>query len=610
MADLTPFHGERTKDKMKPADFLRAFERLMLAQRRDDVDEKIEAFEMYLVTDSVADRWLTKLKEDGHRSLASWARFKIEFATRFKGVLGVVKSPAQLEAELAGMSISEGELAVPTVRVQGTDVHTSVDFANRVEDAASAAGLGSTQMGLYQFRAALPEVLRDNVSELPSDWMAMASELRAIPQSKIASAGRAYTAAKKTNDEVAELRLAVQHLRLAATAPSVAAAGPRTQPAAAAGRAAPAPRPAPTEAQKTQLRAVIAHAHAKKRDDTPEGCAAYEADVRGWERKFGGISARDLRIEEYGYPLTLGIAQVCMDECYGCGMSTLLPHRRGPLCGDRVIPQKESTFRSVCGTWLGARDGFKQTNEVREEVDDVAGDWSPPGFGVSDDNGVCDGDAEVIYAPLAGADAGIVYAAEAARQVPGEDDGRGELADTFDEVSSDGATAGDDGEESWSNWGTDGLEEEERILQGEDEEEAAWRVEMERMAEGAATRAARREACMGAKSCAIPPARQVPNGDTSPLTVANVFDEASWDDGDGDGDENEDWGWYDTFEAMERAALGCVAEEDEDGWEEEEDETHGNANKREASTGATSCAIAPARQPGGALTPKPRSRAP
>ncbi|KAJ7869413.1 hypothetical protein B0H13DRAFT_1896655 [Mycena leptocephala] len=89
------------------------------------------------------------------------------------------------------------------------------------------------------------------------------------------------------------------------------------------------------------------------RDDA-QGRAEYARRLGVWGSVHAGVRPA---LEASGYPLSPGTAAPGSGECYGCGKVTTPWHRKSE-CPGPAIPQKEATFRSICGK--RGRGGFSR----------------------------------------------------------------------------------------------------------------------------------------------------------------------------------------------------------------------------------------------------------
>ncbi|KAJ6613635.1 hypothetical protein B0H10DRAFT_2191915 [Mycena sp. CBHHK59/15] len=352
MPELTTFTGDRKRDTVSPPDFQQARNYFRAARdHRDHFKDK-----------SLADKWFKALDPVGPE-LASFAAFSVAFEARFQGVQEVVKPQAQLEAELSRMRITLQDLGVEYMTIRDKTVYTIVNFANRVEDAASAADAGKKTIGLWEFVQNLPPVIQDSISVMPADWDTAASEISKFSQTKIAAAVKAYLVQTALQDKMAHLSYKLEHgLRISPPRASNINHTPvstnRTPPPAAppAGNG-PCAKKIPTEADKRVLRNVIVNTIVKMSADTSEGQAAYLANIASWNVRFANIPTGRLALETIGYPLHPGSSAPCMADCYKCGMATSPPHIR-PHCTGSPAPALEQRYRSVCGEWLGPRSAI------------------------------------------------------------------------------------------------------------------------------------------------------------------------------------------------------------------------------------------------------------
>ncbi|KAJ6625052.1 hypothetical protein B0H10DRAFT_2212077 [Mycena sp. CBHHK59/15] len=330
MPELMTFTGDHKRDTVSPPDFQQARNYF----RAVNITTDAARLETITTTSRISSRPVGP-------ELASFAAFSVAFEARFQGVQEVVKPQAQLEAELSRMRITLQDLGVEYVTIRDKTVYTIVNFANRVEDAASAADAGKKTIGLWEFVQNLPPVIQDSISAMPADWDTAASEISNVSQTKIAAASMVFALAPHASN--------INHTPVSTN---------RTPPPAAppAGNG-PRAKKIPTEADKRVLRNVIVNTVVKMSADTSEGQAAYLANIASWNARFANIPTGWLALETIGYPLHPGSSAPCMADCYKCGMATSPPHIR-PHCTGSPAPALEQRFRSVCGEWLGPRSAI------------------------------------------------------------------------------------------------------------------------------------------------------------------------------------------------------------------------------------------------------------
>ncbi|KAJ7174890.1 hypothetical protein C8R46DRAFT_1347892 [Mycena filopes] len=149
MATIPDFHGDRGRDKVCAANFLK---KLKTFFRREGVDAadmaaRLEEIGDHFPHNSPADRWPKSTITTTPADVATWGAFVAAFIARFQVADPMPKPAAQLEAALSGMRIRMGEVAKVDVLVGGEHVPVLREFAMHVQDAVTAASAGATGGG-------------------------------------------------------------------------------------------------------------------------------------------------------------------------------------------------------------------------------------------------------------------------------------------------------------------------------------------------------------------------------------------------------------------------------------------------------------------------------
>jgi len=101
--------------------------------------------------------------------------------------------------------------------------------------------------------------------------------------------------------------------------------------------------------------------------NTPEGLAAYQAQVIAWHAK----NPNQRPNEQHPYPLTPGTVGVGSHECWGCGQQG---HAQGaPVCAGAILPDYEQEWRRIAG--FIARAYNKERFVASQQVNYIA--YSP-----------------------------------------------------------------------------------------------------------------------------------------------------------------------------------------------------------------------------------------
>ncbi|KAJ6613209.1 hypothetical protein B0H10DRAFT_2222399 [Mycena sp. CBHHK59/15] len=347
MSDLYFSGNHSNKNELSEANFLKHLNILYRnslamteAQKFTDVTNRFE-------DQSATDKWFLGLKNTIPVPIATmdWAAFCVAFITRFKGADPMLKLRGQLEADLARMRISMGELPKGTVVVRDHQVYALADFVEHLDDAIMEAGATVKDVGLWDFHNVLPAVLQEGIGVHTADWAAMVTVLKAIPQTKIDAAVASY------KDREAEC-VHVDHLEKCFRVMQVSSQG--TCGASAVQSAPSAPAVVDTDAAtKDQLCKVLTECISRCHPNTPAGLTTYADDIRTWNRKFSHIARAALQLKITGYPLMPSVQSPCTNECWTCEVTMMPAHMKPAGCGRPVLPPLETAIHALGGTWLG-----------------------------------------------------------------------------------------------------------------------------------------------------------------------------------------------------------------------------------------------------------------
>ena len=94
-------------------------------------EQKINLFELYLKSDSLAEEWYNEVKTPKK----TWLELEQEFKTRFPNIKKATKTAPELERELGVMRIAMEELG-KTKKYRGEDVYTHMVFTEKILDLA------------------------------------------------------------------------------------------------------------------------------------------------------------------------------------------------------------------------------------------------------------------------------------------------------------------------------------------------------------------------------------------------------------------------------------------------------------------------------------------
>ncbi|KAJ7042335.1 hypothetical protein C8F04DRAFT_98570 [Mycena alexandri] len=431
MASIPDFTGIREIDApLRPADFLKRARVAYRAQGADTDAAKMEDIGDHFKDDTPADAWFKALTGS---SRTVWADFCTAFMLRFQAAPSIVKPPAQLLAELGSMRITMDELANETVTVGGQKIPVLRDFAMRVNDGVTQAGV-ATEGGamLWVFHDSLPPWLRARTGAVPpADWEGMVRALNDVPDRVVQAEMTQYREQRALKLEQSALRdrvsavdalikrLGNMHLSSAGATngnqrntgtTNAPVQGPTREPGTAgggaggtagggaggsagggtgaaggggAGVAGGGARRIPTDAEKAALRTVLANTVARRAPNTPEGRVAYQAQVNEWNQRNGHLAAGMIDVAVTGYPLTPGTAAPRSGECWKCGVAEN-PNHKGKACPYPLIPLLEKRFRNVCTSYLGVDVQLMQAATVNAVGVEVAGALGVPWYGDGD----------------------------------------------------------------------------------------------------------------------------------------------------------------------------------------------------------------------------------
>jgi len=118
-------------DTLDPRDFLKRVQRYLMATTWEDT-EKINYFETWLKSGSVAEQWLRNIEV---AKKATWRDLCTAFKEWWPEHPIVQKMTAEKQTELEGEKITEGELGTK-VKVNGADMYSHIVWVNKVEKLA------------------------------------------------------------------------------------------------------------------------------------------------------------------------------------------------------------------------------------------------------------------------------------------------------------------------------------------------------------------------------------------------------------------------------------------------------------------------------------------
>ncbi|KAJ7493547.1 hypothetical protein FB451DRAFT_1387713 [Mycena latifolia] len=300
---------------------------------------------------SPADTWFKS------KTFTTWKDFVKAFEERFAGMVPVAKPRDQLLAELAGMRIAIGELAVDHVLVDGVQIAPMVEFRAQLKEAVLDAGAGQEKEGVWAFHASLSAAVKLSIGSAPANWDGVLTVLGNVPQNVIDQEVEEYRRKSAFDAALKELNSMMHRVRVMPVVPAA--------PAAAATKAsnvtAPVMENPPNGDQhggesrgdrrgRACLRQIMIDGNARQPKDDAEGCVRYTTQVADWARRNGHIPADAVSIWSTGYPISPGTAFPCSGECWRCGVVTQPVHR---ACPKPLVPVLEHKYRVTCGTWFG-----------------------------------------------------------------------------------------------------------------------------------------------------------------------------------------------------------------------------------------------------------------
>ena len=130
LKNIPEFAGTQ-EDTTQPSDFLKMIKHLFLATGTTTDKQKINLFELYLKSDSLAEEWYNEVKTPKK----TWLELEQEFKTRFPNIKKVTKTAPELEREFGVMRIAMEELG-KTEKYRGEDVYTHMVFTEKILDLA------------------------------------------------------------------------------------------------------------------------------------------------------------------------------------------------------------------------------------------------------------------------------------------------------------------------------------------------------------------------------------------------------------------------------------------------------------------------------------------
>ena len=179
LKNILEFSGTQ-EDSIQPSDFLKMVKCSFLATRTTSDSQKINLFELYLKSDSLAEEWYNNAKTPKK----VWAELELEFKKRFPNVKKAMKMTPELERELGAMRITTEELG-ETEKYKGEEVYMHMIFAEKILDLAKCTKIENSTSGLWGMRDELPEVLQEKIPENQASWMAFTQAIRAVDMGHI-----------------------------------------------------------------------------------------------------------------------------------------------------------------------------------------------------------------------------------------------------------------------------------------------------------------------------------------------------------------------------------------------------------------------------------------
>ena len=345
-----------------------------MRERKVTADKEIiDTFGDYLKGGSPAEEWF----DDEGKNNATWAELQTAFTTRFPTITKVKKSQAELEHELQALLLPIDALG-KTEMYGGEDVYTHVIFAEKALDLAKRAKIASSPHLIWQVRDQLPDIIKDRIDEDYANWKDFHKAITSIQLGHIRDGIKKHERNKAEKDEIVRRLAIVENTQLAApnsptkmirqqmehtaitgtpqtTGPEYSAFNRNVFNSQAGGRGSlnfqtnTRPRTIVTEESKARVLARINEY--PMQPATEDGRTKYRKQCEDWANKYG----TQQRVTEHtGCPVTPGTVSPGSGECYSCA-------RTGHEARDcrapkhERVPEKERTWRAICGTVIGRR---------------------------------------------------------------------------------------------------------------------------------------------------------------------------------------------------------------------------------------------------------------
>lgn len=351
MINVDPFWGD--KDTENPQDFIRAFNRAMGTNTKDN---KAGQFPNYLHADGAADDWYGELTDE---TKANWDLVEREFHRKWPKRVIAKKTTTEYEEELLNLRLKETELGKKET-IAGREVYTHIAWADKIQQLAMGAKVetGTTYIG--QVRKNLPSTIKEKVDTQHRSWGLFLQAVRDVDIEHIKD-GMEELKKRAAERQIMERRIqqleasptvAIRKQLTTTTISPATRVNSNADPFGAGGGRGNlfgqqrTERPLPTPAERTALQNRIA---AMPHHPTTEaGRQAHQAQQQTWV-KTHGINTRVTELTPY--PLRPGTAPVNSRECFKCGHTGHI----GPNCttpANMQLHPNESNWRAICSRVL------------------------------------------------------------------------------------------------------------------------------------------------------------------------------------------------------------------------------------------------------------------
>ena len=138
LENIPEFSGTQ-EDSIQPSDFLKMVKHSFLATGMTSDSQKINRFELYLKSNSLAEEWYN----DAKTPKKVWAELELEFKKRFLNVKKAMKMTPELEGAMRVMIEELGK----TEKYKGEEVYTHMIFAKKILNLAKCMKIETPPVG-------------------------------------------------------------------------------------------------------------------------------------------------------------------------------------------------------------------------------------------------------------------------------------------------------------------------------------------------------------------------------------------------------------------------------------------------------------------------------